>query len=673
MRGVTAGCYSAPMRSAAKIARFLCVALAAGLLLQAGPPPLSAQSRRTERVVLVTLDGVRWQEVFGGLDLDVLRSTVKDGAVEQSPIYQAYWAPTPDERRRRVMPFLWDTLATSEGSIGGDRSAGSVFSLSNQKRFSYPGYAEIVTGAPHDAAITSNDNRFYPFPTIFEFVKDRLNLTRDQVALFGSWETFNWIGESREGSIAINAGFEAYAHSDSAVRQVSDLQFLVRPVWDGARYDAFTFRLAMAHLATARPRLLHIAFDDTDEWAHQGRYDRVLASLTMLDGFLRELWTWLQADAEYRGRTSLIVTTDHGRGATPADWTRHGEEVSAAGDTWMAAAGPDWPRRGVWRDAPGRASQIAATIAKALGLDYLAATPGADAPLDPLWAPDPQAVVQATSLLGTPLVAPPVAASARALMEAQLAEARAVWQRDPANADATIWLGRRTAYLGRFREAIAIFSDGIARHPDDARFYRHRGHRYLTVRDIDRAIADLEKAATLMQARPDEAEPDGQPNARNIPTSTLYSNTWYHLALAYYLKGDFSHAADLWRNARNATPNADNLVAASYWLYVSLRRAGRTGEAAAALGPIDAALDVIENGSYHSLLLMFKGERAPGALLAAAGTGSAGSAVRYGIGAWYLLNDRATEAMRLWRAMLDEPDWPSFGHLAAEAEVARRR
>lgn len=284
----------------------------------------------------------------------------------------------------------------------------------------------------------------------------------------------------------------------------------------------------------------------------------------------------------------------------------------------------------------------------------------------------PPAAVEATSLLGRPLVAPPIADAARARMEGQLDEARAAWQRDPADADAIIWLGRRTAYLGRFREAIAVYTDGIARHPDDARLYRHRGHRYLTVREFDRAIADLERAASLMQRRPDQVEPDGQPNARNIPTSTLYSNTWYHLALAYYLKGEYARAADLWRNARGATPNADNAVATSYWLYLSLRRAGRPEDAAAVLTPITAGLDVIENGSYHSLLLMYKGEATLETTLAAAGGGSAGSAVRYGVGAWHEVSGRHEDALRVWRAMLEEPDWPSFGHVAAEAEIARR-
>ncbi len=256
-----------------------------------------------------------------------------------------------------------------------------------------------------------------------------------------------------------------------------------------------------------------------------------------------------------------------------------------------------------------------------------------------------------------------------ARMEAQLADARAVWEKDRNDADALIWVGRRTAYLGRYREAIELFSDGITRHPADARMYRHRGHRYLTVREIDKAIADLEKAAGLIAGQPDQVEPDGLPNARNIPTGTLHSNVYYHLALGYYLEGNFDRAAATWTRARDAVANADNLVASSHWLYLALRRAGRHAEAAAVLAPITAGLDVIENGEYHQLLLMYKGERTPESLLAAAGGDSGGSATRYGVSAWYLVNGRHDEAAALWTTILEGPDWPSFGYLAAEAEV----
>ena len=274
------------------------------------------------------------------------------------------------------------------------------------------------------------------------------------------------------------------------------------------------------------------------------------------------------------------------------------------------------------------------------------------------------------SLLGRPLAAPALAPADEPKFESQLAEAAAAWQESRDDPDALIWVGRRTAYLGRYREAIAIFTDGIARHPGDARMYRHRGHRHLTVREIDRAIADLEKAAILMAGKPDQVEPDGLPNARNVPTGTLHSNVWYHLALGYYLKGEFGRAAGHWDRARDAVQNADNLVATSHWLYLSLRRAGRPAEAEAVLRPITPDLDVIENGDYHELLLMYKSERTPDALLAAAGADAGGSAVRYGVSAWHLVNGRRREAESLWAEILAGPDWPSFGHLAAEAEVA---
>lgn len=276
-----------------------------------------------------------------------------------------------------------------------------------------------------------------------------------------------------------------------------------------------------------------------------------------------------------------------------------------------------------------------------------------------------------TSLLGKALAPLALEPGDEGRMQAQLAEAVATWEKDPDDADALIWVGRRTAYLGRYREAIDLYTQGITRHPADARMYRHRGHRYLTVREIDRAVADLEKADALIAGRPDEVEPDGLPNARNIPTGTLHSNIWYHLALGYYLQGKFDRAAAAWSRALEAVANADNLVACNHWLYLSLRRAGRDAEAAAVLDPVTADLDVIENTEYQQLLLMYKGERKPEELLAAADDDAGGSATRYGVGAWHFVNGRKDEAAGLWNAILGGRDWPSFGHLAAEAEAAR--
>ena len=283
-------------------------------------------------------------------------------------------------------------------------------------------------------------------------------------------------------------------------------------------------------------------------------------------------------------------------------------------------------------------------------------------------APQPEA----TSLSGKPLFAPPLAEAARTRMEADLATAKAAYDKDPKNADNIIWLGRRTAYLGRFREAIAIYTDGIAKFPNDARMYRHRGHRYITVRELDKAVRDLETAAALQNGSKDQVEPDGQPNARNIPLSTLNTNIWYHLALARYLRQDFVRAADNFRRCRDAGSNPDNLVSATHWLYITLMRAGRAAEAREALAPVRADLDVIENGSYHSLVLLYKGERTVDAVYGAAGEGAAGSAVRYGVGAWHFVNGRRAEANKIWDGILAGSDWPSFGFIAAEAERAAK-
>ena len=282
-----------------------------------------------------------------------------------------------------------------------------------------------------------------------------------------------------------------------------------------------------------------------------------------------------------------------------------------------------------------------------------------------------QATPEATSLLGKPLFSPAPAEAARARMEADLAAAREALAKSPNNPEALIWVGRRTAYLGRYRDAIKIFSDGLAKFPSDARFLRHRGHRYITVREFDRAIADLERARTLAAGTKDQIEPDGQPNARNIPLTTLGSNIRYHLALAYYLKGDFAKAEPVWREAVDSVNNADNLVSASHWLYLTLRRLKRPADANAVLARIKPGLEVIENASYHNLLLLYRGDRTEAAVLQAAGEGAAGSAVRYGVSAWHLVNGRPAEAERMWRELVALPEWAPFGVIAAEAELTR--
>lgn len=271
---------------------------------------------------------------------------------------------------------------------------------------------------------------------------------------------------------------------------------------------------------------------------------------------------------------------------------------------------------------------------------------------------------------------PPVSAEATRDMEARLEEARERYRANPNDPEAAIWVGRRLAYPGRFREAIAFYTDALRKFPRDPRLYRHRGHRYITTRQFALAIRDLKTAARLTKGKPDELEPDGQPNARNTPTSTLQFNTWYHLGLAYYLTGDNRKALAAYRECLKVSNSPDRLVATSHWLYMTLRRLNRKREAAKVLAPIGPAMDIIENGGYHRLLLMYQGSVSPEALRdeALKETSSAGSySMLYGIGSWYLYNGNRTEATRVFQQILNGDQWTSFGYIAAEADMKRLR
>ena len=282
--------------------------------------------------------------------------------------------------------------------------------------------------------------------------------------------------------------------------------------------------------------------------------------------------------------------------------------------------------------------------------------------------------VQAISLLGDTLRTFPLSADTKARYEAQLAEAKAAYDRTPTNVDSIVWYGRRLGYLGRIREAIDVYSRGVALYPDNPWLYRHRGHRYLTVRELDRAASDLERAAALTRGKPDEVEPDGQPNARNMPIGTLQSNIAYHLALAYYLKGDFARAIPVYRQEIADARNDDRLVSTAHWLYMSLRRLGRDKEAADVLVPIKRDMNVIENETYHRLLLLYKGELPVDSVLTAGPTGEMSvtdATGAYGVGNWHLYNGRRAEAERVFRRILAGGQWGAFGYIAAESEIAR--
>jgi tetratricopeptide (TPR) repeat protein len=274
-------------------------------------------------------------------------------------------------------------------------------------------------------------------------------------------------------------------------------------------------------------------------------------------------------------------------------------------------------------------------------------------------------------------VEPVLSAETLGLYEQKLKEAQEDHSRLN-NADSFIWAGRRIAYLGRYKEAIEFFSLGISKSEaageHSPKLYRHRGHRSITIRCFDDAISDFEKAAKLIKGKPDEIEADGLPNARNIPTSTLQSNIWYHLGLAYYLKGDFKKATRAYREAEKVSKNNDIRVATAYWQYMTLRRLGKAQDAARVIAPFSGTIEVIENDDYLKLIKLNRGEAKADDLLASIGgdANTLGSAsLGYGIGNYYLYNGDNEKARTVFQKIVNGNQWSSFGYIAAEAELAR--
>lgn len=241
----------------------------------------------------------------------------------------------------------------------------------------------------------------------------------------------------------------------------------------------------------------------------------------------------------------------------------------------------------------------------------------------------------------------------------------------------TIWLGRRTAYLGRYEEAIALYTAGLERYPQSYRLYRHRGHRQISLRRFDAAIADFTRAAELMRGHPLEIEPDGIPNRLNRPLSTTQFNVWYHLGLAYYLKGDFAAAERAYLECLAISDNADSVTATVDWLYMTYRRQGKHDAAAALLGRITPDMTVIENDAYLKRLRFYQGQLTAEALLASTGTGEDADLTLatqgYGVANWYLVNGETDKALALLERVAASPHRSAFGTIAAEVDLARLR
>src|SRR3954469_17419448 len=347
------------------------------------PVPARAQnteSKAVRNVLVVTMDGMRWQEVFGGMIPELL--TPKEGGVSEAAkkkLDARFGGTTAEERRQKLLPYFW-TVVAKNGQIFGDPSKGSDARVTNGMRFSYPGYNEILSGFA-DPRIDSNDRKPNPNVTVLEWLSGRPGLT-GKVAAFASWELLPWILNTERSHIPANGDGPPIRDAKSErERAINDFAADLPPYWGETRADAPTGFGALEYLKRRKPRVLYVMLGETDEWAHGRRYDLYLDSAWRNDRFIRRLWETAQTLPGYSGHTALILATDHGRGSTGENGTSHGRDVPEAERIWIAVMGPGVAPLGVRSDANVTQSQIAATIAMLLGEDYNAAQAKAAPPL----------------------------------------------------------------------------------------------------------------------------------------------------------------------------------------------------------------------------------------------------------------------------------------------------
>jgi hypothetical protein len=339
-----------------------------------------ADSRATENVILLMTDGLRWQEVFTGAEESLL--TKEPGGVKDVEGLKAeFWRNTPEERRAALLPFLWGTVG-KQGQIFGNRNKGSHAQVTNGMHFSYPGYNETLCGFA-DPRIDSNDKVPNPNVTVFEWL-NRQDAYHGKVAAFGVWDCFPYIFNRDRCGFLINAGFEPLPGGDKNPRiaLLNELKTGTTAYFGAEPFDAFEIESAIEYIKDKRPRVFFLSLNETDAWGHGGRYDLYLKAAHAADDCLRRLWETVQAIPQYQGKTSILVTVDHGRGDAPVDWKSHGEKIAKSEYIWAAAIGPDTPALGERENStPITQSQIAATVAALLGEDFCAAVPQAAKPI----------------------------------------------------------------------------------------------------------------------------------------------------------------------------------------------------------------------------------------------------------------------------------------------------
>lgn len=335
------------------------------ILFSLGGIVATAQELKTRNVILITLDGYRWKELFKGADPAILKNPK---FASDTSISHVFNGTSAIERREKLMPFFWQTIGT-QGQLYGNRKHKNRVNCSNIHLVSYPGYSEMLVGFP-DASVSSNDKKINPNATVLEFIHKH-DAFRNRVAAFTTWETFNYILREEKAGILVNTGGEIAEGKISArERWLNENQHAMKNPY-GARYDAVTFRYAMEFLKRERPRVLFMGFDETDEHGHGGRYDEYLKAAHRADQMISELWQWVQSQPDYKDQTTIFITTDHGRGNGKNNWRNHKLAAPGSGQIWFAVIGPDTPAFGEMKvKSRYKQKQVAKTIAAFLGLRY---------------------------------------------------------------------------------------------------------------------------------------------------------------------------------------------------------------------------------------------------------------------------------------------------------------
>ena len=359
-------------------ARFLFLPLALISLVASATPT-------ARNVFIITIDGLRWQEVFTGADTAMMNRD--DGGVNDNAVVglrEEFGGDTASARREKLMPFFWQTIA-ARGQVFGNRALNSTVQVANAEKISYPGYSELLTGRVNPL-ITSNTPIPNPEVTVLEWIHGRPGFS-GRVGAFAEWRVFNAIINVGRSRLPVWTSGQAVPESLATprLREIERWMEDVTPLAPDEHFDAFVYHAAVDFITQRKPRVFLLGFGEPDTWAHGRRYDRYLHSIRRCDRFIRQLWERLQSMDEYRDNTVFILTPDHGRGVTPRDWTSHGKKVERAEETWLAAFGPGIRSLGERREtAPLYQAQIAATAAVLAGEDYRAAFPTAAAPITDL-------------------------------------------------------------------------------------------------------------------------------------------------------------------------------------------------------------------------------------------------------------------------------------------------